>query len=1478
MRLSALGLVALVATASRLVAGDDLASVAPGLGVAPDRGLGPGMAPWRAAPPEAHGLDAAELSRAANLLEGVPHRDCLVVIKDGELVHETYYGDARRDARLATDNVGLLAVVALVGAAENQGLVHLDVPIADHGVDISDVFGPEHGPVVTLRHLLAQTHGGGEVPPGSVFRRDDSPAFLDVIVRLLETVSGRPFPAFARLALGEKIGAPNLFDGRTVPGDAIGDGDDAVSVFVPGDAAGRSNAAGYLRATCGEMAKVAQLFLNDGAFPDRDGVPRQILSARFVRETFTPAFPELNQAHGLAAWLHGPVDARGAACCRPVTGMTACGESAAPLDGPILGPVEDEDEETETENAAKSSATRFSSLARAPGPRERVAIALGNDGSAIFIAPRSNVAAVTLGRTIAGSAACPLSAEDVAASALGVGSARRDDAALLRVFWDALEPAMRLDGEAPTIGGGYAAAATAAARGAHEKGSGAHDKGSGVHAKGARRARGMGNGGGSDAVRDMVTDAFERSFEARIGKRGGVDDASGDASSRLDPGVSDAPFGGSFRGPPRAADAEVRRLAERQSKWYAEREMRMSEERRQREKQFDESMEALKRTQAKYQRAYEMAKREIAAAAAEEKRAEAQERGAQTLATAARWQSQQLAASQKTQQAALDERRRALDAKYDEVADAQKEYKAALAAAKRAREAAEAYRDELRGVSDRKTEDRVSGRDDVDETEARGERRAEARRYDAARGEETSLESAARAEDALETREEWTSRRAAKKKKKAKEEEEANADEETTGEEDGWSGTDWSGETDVFAAAAKEISSSPDTSSSSASASVGEIDIGDLDFASKKETPRRKKSSERRSSERKSRASSSSSSPSSSSSSSSNGDVRASLPTPGYAVEEADDLLAELTPKARARARARLGALEALDARLDEVEYGDGDGDDTRASDGDESSGSDAADSDGTEWHPGAADVIFAQWPVIPPEANDALRAAADAPDDPSSDPSSDSSSDPSSDPSSDSSSAPLLPALGGVLSWFVGGDARARDVSTATPTVSDVSASDVSVRGACVCSCPGVRRESADARERCVDVDLGAAPYYADGPSACEAIAAAGSDACPSVGVVQRCEAPEASGPASRSSESSSSSSSSSARGGGSKPPRRHGNGVDRDRDDRDRDARLGVRERDETRPLSSAPLGDRVASGAMECVKTSACASSLGSSASSASSAAPWFLAEAYECRATSYAACRWAPDAACPGSATISTASLEPSVANAGAVGGILTRASGSGSGSGSGYLAASDRGYGLAPRPEARGSSDVNGNVATVRVAAVGNGTVAAAAFVAFAAAALVAVARARGFAGSSRRGGASSDSSRARRVDSNSDSDADSDSERRRLIGRPEGDDDAIAAFARRFGSDEMASEDVERGVDANRRGGRGNEKEKERERAKEKAARAARARRARAAVEAGGVAARAPRREDRRGWEERVGALPARPRASADTGVPNGVA
>lgn len=46
--------------------------------------LGPGAAPWRRAEsPESHGLIAATVTEASRNLEGIPARDCFVVIKAG---------------------------------------------------------------------------------------------------------------------------------------------------------------------------------------------------------------------------------------------------------------------------------------------------------------------------------------------------------------------------------------------------------------------------------------------------------------------------------------------------------------------------------------------------------------------------------------------------------------------------------------------------------------------------------------------------------------------------------------------------------------------------------------------------------------------------------------------------------------------------------------------------------------------------------------------------------------------------------------------------------------------------------------------------------------------------------------------------------------------------------------------------------------------------------------------------------------------------------------------------------------------------------------------------------------------------------------------------------------------------------------------------------------------------------------------------
>ena len=231
------------------------------------RHLGPGASAWpipaASAPGSSSGLD-----RAARAFEALPGRDCLLVVRDGALVHESYFGGAGRDALVATDDVGLLAVAALVGAGERANLFSLDAPLAAYGVDTARLFGATHGAVVTARHVLAQVHGGGVRPPGVAFARDDRPVFLSLLVELLEKTTGAPRPAFAAPRRGKDRRAELLrtvshLRRRRLPGDAAADARRRRSDI---------SASGRYYATCGEMAKVAQIFLNLGEWPGGDRI------------------------------------------------------------------------------------------------------------------------------------------------------------------------------------------------------------------------------------------------------------------------------------------------------------------------------------------------------------------------------------------------------------------------------------------------------------------------------------------------------------------------------------------------------------------------------------------------------------------------------------------------------------------------------------------------------------------------------------------------------------------------------------------------------------------------------------------------------------------------------------------------------------------------------------------------------------------------------------------------------------------------------------------------------------------------------------------------------------------------------------------------------------------------------------------------------------------------------------------------------
>ena len=76
-------------------------------GAAPAPGLGPGRGPWRAEPAERHGLSTAGLAKAAALVqEMAPERHCFLVVKDGVVVHETYYGNSTPTSRYESDSLG----------------------------------------------------------------------------------------------------------------------------------------------------------------------------------------------------------------------------------------------------------------------------------------------------------------------------------------------------------------------------------------------------------------------------------------------------------------------------------------------------------------------------------------------------------------------------------------------------------------------------------------------------------------------------------------------------------------------------------------------------------------------------------------------------------------------------------------------------------------------------------------------------------------------------------------------------------------------------------------------------------------------------------------------------------------------------------------------------------------------------------------------------------------------------------------------------------------------------------------------------------------------------------------------------------------------------------------------------------------------------------------------------------------------------
>jgi hypothetical protein len=1201
---------------------------------------------------------SSDVYDAVLALGAVPYRQCLVVVKNGALVHESY--DERRgfdrDTPMESDSVGIIATVALVGAATQRGLFRLDQPVMSYGVrGMQDKFGA-YAQLVTPRHLLAQTHGGGEVPPGQTFRRDDDPVFLATLFELIESTSGVSVREFARVALVEPLG---LARGSIFGGVEDDENDDARTIRsfdADGSAENGPTAASkdvalaygrHVRLTCRDIAKLAQLFLNGGVW--REETPprknRQIVSAQFAREAFSPRahFPRLNKAFGLGVWVHDPVtnvseedSSHGVECCAPVTGMRACGESASRLLGPLLGDLS------------------------VGGPAERVGVFLGDEGSAVFVLPDTKTAVVSLGRTVAGSTTCPVGLERATAGA-GVGGSlggafterggainakpRRDDYALLKVLWSAARPATRSSGEgygsgasalAGYGGGAYAEETTKLTEPSSREPSSRSERSERASSRVAEKDSGRERSATSTSVRDLVTSAFRDSFARAIGDTGTT--ATEDAA--YVPGVgsglasnSVSAFGGSETS---RVDAEVRRLTAARSKWFAETQIRLTAEDRNRRADYDKKIEALEKTQAKYKTAYTQAKLEILAAAEEEKKATRRERDADAAANAARWQATAVLAQQKAQQEQLDKRER-------EVKLAQAEYAEALAEARAARsEAAGGMPFDAPGEDSGTRANAVFAATAAEEIHSPAKtKKARETVAETPSPESKRLMSSRSNPSHTGSRPRPSSRRV-----------------ETRGTDTDPPTTEPVG---FFPSRSSEASPlEKDTSSRSDVA----LDVNDLDFkanglldgareaddeaadddafSSEKQTsgdeaeasetktfrlhPRRK-SRARSPSPPSAKKTPSPSTPSDVSlraspnekeketppvSSTFSGDVRLALPASEATVNSADDFLSSLSPSLKTRVSARLGALRDLDEALEKALA-----DDEKKDRGE--SNEDVVLKTGAKKKKSAVAALGAfraqEIGAFVSSAEHARSSGYESVEEKGE--KRESVSTKKSGFSRRTPEASLGTSLWDSARTFFG-------LQTASEAPVDV--------GSCLCACPGGGGGggAGGGVDACYDVDLSVAAD-ADGPAACARLAqGANADVCGATGVVQRCEAPGASErgavgatSSSRSKKKKHSSSSKRARAHAhaSKETAKLGSLSDA----------LRAHEEESARPLRFGVLGSVQSVGAYECVKTAQCPSS--DAESEESSRAFSFLVEAYECDAVSFAQCVWAPAVGCP-----------------------------------------------------------------------------------------------------------------------------------------------------------------------------------------------------------------------------------------------------
>ena len=187
--------------------------------------------PWVEVAPESVGVDGNALAVASGIAGSIDRMRSLLVVREGHLVHEAYFGGATRDTLADVRSVTKSVVATLAGIALNQGHIQsLDQSMADFLEAPEFALSAAHH-LITIRHLLTMTGGFSwdesrlteyrawmrsdnrvDYPlqrdivhePGTTFEYNSSAVFLLGIA--IEKAVGKPLPEYADEVLFGPLG------------------------------------------------------------------------------------------------------------------------------------------------------------------------------------------------------------------------------------------------------------------------------------------------------------------------------------------------------------------------------------------------------------------------------------------------------------------------------------------------------------------------------------------------------------------------------------------------------------------------------------------------------------------------------------------------------------------------------------------------------------------------------------------------------------------------------------------------------------------------------------------------------------------------------------------------------------------------------------------------------------------------------------------------------------------------------------------------------------------------------------------------------------------------------------------------------------------------------------------------------------------------------------------------------------------------